>query len=323
LSPEILGAPETIALLQRYELQPLIAMPPGREGPAMVKALRSLHDAGVPIGIWPLLSESEGYWPGSANAQSAVARVHELLAMAHRLDLPIQTLAMDLEPGLALKQSVLAMGAGQRARYLGGRFLETARRSHRQEHMDAVEVYRLLATELRAAQIETLAIAVPPLALDLVAGGEFWQRFFGTPLTGPGWDTQSPMYYRSMIQEALGGKSPRLARVIFAEACRLWARREGPTCMSLGVVGPGKLADETSYEAPEELAWDVTCAEAAGLDDLALFSLESVLEREQPGQWLEAFTRPSTAPVPSIGERAARRTLRGAMRVAAGVTRWL
>ena len=173
------------------------------------------------------------------------------------------------------------------------------------------------------AQVESLAIAVPPLALDLVAGSEFWQSFFATPLTGPRWDTQSPMYYRSMIQEALPGKGALLGRAIFAEACRLWAARGGPACMSLGVVGPGKLADEASYKTPAELAWDVACATAAGLDDLALFSLESVLEREHPGQWLDAFTQPAVAPLASVGERVARTSVRGLLQVTGGLTRWL
>jgi len=323
LSPEILGARETLDLLQRYQLQPLVAMPPGREGPAMVEALRSLHEAGVPIGIWPLLSDSEGYWPGSANAQATASRVHQLLAMARELDIPLRTIALDLEPRLELKQSVLAMRAAQRLRHLGERFVETARQVHRQEHQDAVKVYSQLATELRAAQVESLAIAVPPLALDLIAGSEFWQSFLATPLTGPRWDTQSPMYYRSMIQEALPGKARLLGRAIFAEACRLWAAQPGPACMSLGVVGPGKLADEASYKTPAELAWDVACATAAGLDDLALFSLESVLEREHPGQWLDAFTQPGDAPLASVRERVARTSVRGLLRVTGGLTRWL
>jgi hypothetical protein len=323
LSPDVLGAKETLDVLQRYRLQPLIAMPPGREGPAMVEALRSLHDAGVPIGIWPLLPDSEGYWPGSANAQATALRVHQLLDMAREVDVPVHTVALDLEPRLELKRLVLAMGAAQRLRHLAERFVETARRVHRQEHLDAVKIYSQLATELRAAQVESLAIAVPPLALDLVAGSEFWQSFFATPLTGPRWDTQSPMYYRSMIQEAVPGKSPLLGRAIFAEACRLWAAEPGPACMSLGVVGPGKLADEASYESPEELAWDVACATAAGLDDLALFSLESVLEREHPGQWLDAFTQPVVAPPASVRARVARTSLRGLLQVTGGLTRWL
>lgn len=323
LSPDVLGATETLDVLQRYRLQPLIAMPPGREGPAMAEALRSLHDAGVPFGIWPLLSDSDGYWPGSANAKAAAARVHQLLAMARKLDVPVRTIALDLEPNLELKRSVLAMGQAQRLRHLGERFVETARRVPRQEHQDAVKVYSQLASQLRATRVESLAIAVPPLALDLVAGSEFWQSFFRTPLTAPGWDTQSPMYYRSMIQEALPGKSPLLGRAIFAEACRLWAAQPGPACMSLGVVGPGKLADEASYQGPGELAWDVACATAAGLDDLALFSLESVLESQHPGQWLDAFTQPAATAVPSRRERVARTSLRGLLQVTGGLTRWL
>lgn len=324
LSPEILAAPDTLALLQRYQLQPLIAMPPGREDHlAMASALQRLHRAGISLGLWPLLSDRDGYWPGSGNAPLACQRVAELLAFAQSAQIPIATVAMDLEPALALKREFQDASGWQRTRLLGARALAVRRPEARRAHAQAVRRYRRLADELRAAGMESLAIAVPPLGIDLAAGTEFWQAYFATPLAGPGWETCSPMFYRSMLQAALPGQRALWGRAIFAEACRQWGLCGGSVCMSLGVVGPGKLANEASYESPAQLAWDVACATELGLSDLALFSLESLLDRPNPEAWLDAFTSPSRNAAPTLAERMARQSLRALLAGAARLTRWL
>src|SRR5262249_13382791 len=62
--------------------------------------------------------------------------------------------------------------------------------------------------------------------------------------------------------------------------------------LSLGVVGTGAFGHEPTYPSVNELAFDVTLARHAGIDDLALFDLGGVLARNAE-VWLEAFT---TAP---------------------------
>jgi hypothetical protein len=324
LAPEILGAAETIELLQRYSLQPLIAMPPrpfGEEA-AMSQALRALQDSGIAIGLWPLLGDSEGYWPGVDNATRFRERVREVLELAEGAGARVTTLAVDLEPSVQRKRELLAAGPWRRLRRLSARYRESRAPEERQAFAAAVEVYGQLAEELRGAGIESLAIAVPPLLVDFAASAQVWQSFFATPVMGPGWDKVSPLFYSSMIRNALPTRSRGLARALFAEAClRSWAELQEP-CMSLGVVGPGKLEEEVSYESPEELGWDVGCASAAGIDDLALFSLESVLDRPDPEAWLRAFTE--TAPSAQPASRGLTRLgIRGLLRGAGKLTRVL
>src|SRR5690606_17015712 len=113
---------------------------------------------------------------------------------------------------------------------------------------------------------ETLAIAVPPLVFDFAAETDVWQRLLSTPVSGPQWSTLSPMLYSSMIRAAMPRKSRALTHAIFAEALQRLVQASGTRfCLSLGVVGTGKLGDETSYAAPEELAADVGLAQAAGI----------------------------------------------------------
>jgi hypothetical protein len=250
----------------------------------------------------------------------ACQRVVELLAFAQSAEIPIATVAMDLEPALALKREFHDARGWQRARMVGTRALASRRPAHRAVHAEAVRHYQRLAARLRERGIESLAIAVPPLVLDLPGNTKFWQASFASPLTEPGWDTLAPMFYRSMIQEALPGQSAVWGRAIFAEACRLWGLRPGSVCMSLGVVGPGKLADEASYASPSQLAWDVACARELGLSDLALFSLESILDRPNPEAWLDAFTSKARNAAPTFAERMARHSLRALVAGAARVT---
>src|SRR5437588_9404588 len=98
LPPEELGHHATIALLEKFGLEPLIALPPDRETESMAKAIRALSQSSVPIGVWPLLSDEQGYWPSEANAAQFLPRVTRAIDFVDRAGASVRTLAVDLEP---------------------------------------------------------------------------------------------------------------------------------------------------------------------------------------------------------------------------------
>ncbi|MCK6550309.1 hypothetical protein L6R52_31020, partial [Myxococcota bacterium] len=81
--------------------------------------------------------------------------------------------------------------------------------------------------------------------------------------------------------------------------------------VSVGLAGPGKLGDEPVLPSPDALALDVAAARAAGVDDLALFSLEGVLGRASPEAWLEAFVATPPRAPEGLGSGVARGLVRG------------
>ena len=288
LAPEELGSSAVLSLLQRFELEPLVALPPQAETPAMAAALARLSAAGLRLGLWPLLSDEEGYWPSEKNAAAARARVGDALRFAESAGATVQVIAIDLEPPLGMTQTLLHGTSAQRARLLSQAFVDRHAPGRAETRAVAAGELMAIARELAAREIETIAAVIPPVMLDLAAGTDFWQALFQTPAAGAGWSVVSPMMYTSMIGSVVGRP---MAVQFVGEAARLGVRALGPkrASVSIGLVSSGKMEDERAYCCPDELAEDAAIARAAGVRDLALFCLEGVLHRGDPESWLRAF----------------------------------
>lgn len=293
LPPDELGAPATIKLLTRFELEPIVALPPSHETPAMAEALAKLSRAGLRVGLWPLLDDSLGYWPSEVNVSAFATRVDQALAFAAAAQAKVQTIAIDLEPApdqvrALLDPKTVALAVAQAAgRAIGPGATRT--------RLKATEAFTQLRRRLGAAGIETIAAAIPLVLIDIGRRRPWlWQAILRTPVVGPSWDVVSPMLYTSMIASLLPapGQAARasLARAILRLGARATARLPAGRSVSLGVVGPGKLGDEAALSSPAALAADTAIVTAAGIDDLALYALDGTLSRAEPEAWLAAFT---------------------------------
>lgn len=296
LPPGELGHPATRALLKRFGLQPIVALPGGAQDEAMARALRACYDDGIVLGIWPLLGDDEGYWPSADNALAFARGAKAALAFTRGAGVHVTTLAIDLEPTLALKRGLTRGSLWSRGACLWRADWDARHASRERRWDEAVYIYSQLADELRVESIESFSIVVPPVAFELASGGQRWQKLLSVPVLAPSFATLSPMIYSSVVRQAIPGKSAVLARALVADVSRRAARSRRPVCISIGIVGPaatggaGKLGDERCYESVAELQMDLALVRRAGIDDVALFSLEGLLGRDNPEAWLRAFT---------------------------------
>lgn len=291
LEPEVLSAPATLALLNKFNLQPLVALGPGAQTEPMARALHALSGTRAGVGIWPLLSDEQGYWPCDDNVAAFSLRLDEALKFAHRAEATVGTVVVDLEPPLETMQSLFSGGPGSHARTLLGRVVESSRRQSHLRRRAAASEFAQIRRRLQAMDIETFATVVPPVLLDVPKGRGVWQAIFQTPVLEPGWSRVCPMLYTSVIGSLLGQDDLESARGLSFEFARRTVSLFGPaSAAALGLAGPGKLGDEPVLSDPLDLARDVGMATAAGIQDLALFSLDGVLARSAPEAWLRAFT---------------------------------
>ncbi len=301
LPPEELGASATIDLLARFHIEPIVALPPAAETPKLADALHRLSTSGVPFGIWPLLADEEGYWPSEENAPAFEKRVQAALQFVESAKAMPKTIAIDLEPPLAITKRLMHGTIARRGRFLVRGIVEMA--LHDEERRRSIEVLARVARRLHGRGLETIAAVLPPVVLDLFAKDDLWQGIFRTPVAAPGWTVLSPMLYTTLLRRLLPTKSATSARALLYETARMLVRSVGPSraSLSVGLVTTGKLGDEPAYTSPDELRLDVATARAAGIEDLALFSLEGVLHRGAPESWLVPFesARP-LAPLPIV-----------------------
>jgi len=298
LPAEELGAPATVALLERLSLEPIVALAPGGDTPAMVAALRALSRASVRVGLWPLLNDEQGYWPSAVNAAEFCLRTREVAAFARQAGVRLSTIAVDLEPPLGVVRQLLQSTPVARVAHVAGELRDLREPRRVRTRRDAKTMFGALRAELSAAGIETIAAVMPPIALDMAWQSGFWQALLQTPVHSPGWSVLSPMMYTTIISSLLPGGSMPVARAMIFELGRALVAAVGTAraSMSLGLVGSGKLGNEPTYRGPHALLRDVQVARAAGVDDLALFSLEGALLRGDPERWLMPFTVAAAAP---------------------------
>ena len=283
--------PGVLARLRRHGVGLLLAVrPDDRAGVRDVVA--ACADAGVDIGIWPMIADARGRWANAKNAAEFCAFVLEVVD-ALGPGVPGEVV-VDLEPAI---DDVRALLDGARG---AGRLIASS--SDRDAFADASKRYGALANELRARAIRATAVAVPLVLL----GGE-WEQLMGTPVSAPGWDSVATMLYSSILEGWSRGLLKRDDAVaILAAGCRTSAAKFGPRAgVALGAVGVGAFGDEPVYRDASELARDVGIARACGVEDLTLFDLGGVLARAPAESWLTAFVEtPAARDIP--GE-----TLRG------------
>ncbi|MBI4817383.1 MAG: hypothetical protein HY791_14070 [Deltaproteobacteria bacterium] len=317
LPPEELRRPSTLELLATYQLQPLVAVTPERSTDALGSALASLSKRGLTFGLWPLFSDAEGYWLNEANAARFTERVEGALAVAREAKATPTTVAFDLEPPLEVTRQLLE---GPSVSLVRRRAAQVRLPSHREARARAETSLDRVRADLRG-RFECLAAVPPPIALELGTKSHLIQRMLGTETERFDFDRVSAMAYTSLIAQALpvGGKAgPRWLLHETARALVAW--RPNAASLSLGLVGTGKLGTEPTLDSPDELRADVAAALAAGVYDLALFSLEGVLGSANPEAWLDAFTSTvARAPRPSESVRWTIRGLRWGLRASATV----
>lgn len=280
---EVLCSPEVIRILQSRDIQLLVAVTPSRLS-GLATLVPTYRDAGIDLGLWPMIDDEDGRWGSTFNAQLYADFV---LRVADQGE-PGCTIAIDLEPPIALTRALLS-----------GNPLSIRRLARIENRESGLQILQELMAKLRARGCSTIG-AVHPILLADGHGQSAWQWLLGTPIDQMDFDAVSPMAYTSLIEGYSRGILARRAAtsllVQTASAARL--RWQDRASISLGSVGIGALGDERPYRSVGELAHDVSLARACGVDDLALFDLGGALQKPQPEAWLDAFVETPAAEGP-------------------------
>jgi hypothetical protein len=293
-------ASSVLRALSLADVQPLLAVFPRTRDTArdLVGACR---DAGVSVGLWPMIEDDAGRWASAHNGVAYADFVRRLLDDLGGV-LP-DTLAIDLEPPIADVRRLVNADPRPLLRRVVTPYPEGGARA-----------LVTLVDEVNALGVETLAALVPPLGTGW-GRGEGFEHAFGSPLSRLRIKRAGPMTYTSLFTGyGRGVIRRRDARSLLAMLARDTRRTLGERAvLSLGTVGTGALGDERIYEGTAELAEDVAIASAAGIEDLALFDLGGILRRPPVERWLEAFTE--TGPFEGAVQHSKRaRVIRAAVR---------
>jgi hypothetical protein len=312
---EAIARPDVVRLLASRSIEPIVAVWPATSVEAVVQVIAAYGEAGLPVALWPMLSDREGRWANAGNAGVFVAFVHELCAGLTARGLVPAEIVLDLEPSIEALRGSLASNSNSKAVHM------LPIPGDLRPYLAARARLSALGDALHAQGIEVSCAAPPTVLLDPRGGGSRpFEEVQGTPIEGLPWDHVSFMLYTSILEGWSRGVLRRAdARALLGLACREAASRLGPRAgASIGAVGPGAFGNEPTYRGVAELADDVAVARAAGVDDLALFDLGGVIQRGPPEPWLDAFV--ATEPLARLPEPSLRlRTALAGARLAGGV----
>jgi hypothetical protein len=304
-----IAAPNVLSALGRRGIGVLVAALPGPLDDLVTLSSRA-RDAGVQLGVWPMLANEAGRWASAENAAGFSSYVRRLVDELDRRGAAPDEIALDLEPPIERLRRMISLRPLPKEK----------------PHVeDGEEILGALVRDLRERSGQTghalrVSAAVMPLLLfDELREGEArrggFEQLCGTPISQIRWDHASVMVYTSLVEGYSRGMFERRdVRPMLAAACRAAGQRFGAVAgASLGAVGKGALGDEATYRSVDELQDDVAIARAAGLDDLTLFDLGGVLRRPPMEAWLDAFVETEPAREPP------RWTLRSRAAIGAGL----
>ena len=185
---------------------------------------------GIELWAWPLLSESDGYWPNASNASLFADRVKVLLDHWSGTGVLPAGISVDFEPSLDRLRQYLRLIETRDWRALW----RTLKAQAALDMEPALQIYDRLTHELRSKGVAIHAVTTPFVLDDLELGSWSVRSMLGLPLRPESYDWVSFMAYRSEYERWLGHLGWALARDTARRARGALGGRAG---LDVGVVG--------------------------------------------------------------------------------------
>jgi hypothetical protein len=284
-----------LPLLSAHELAVNVAWPAANLGrPDLIALAKRAEAEAVELRPWLLLDESDGYWPGSSNAQKFASAARELIEVWEQNQLSPTALIVDMEMRKDRADAVAELLGGDSPDLLGAVDLLRAGIDPVQ-YAEATLEYRRLSEALRARGWRVHLTTLPQVLDDYADGDDGVRQALGIPLDGIVWDRVTFQAYRTLFGDLLGGTgdAPRPSSY-FVYSYALDARLQFGALAGLdvGMVGHG-VSPSSTYLNGAELGADVAAALAAGIPRAAInvYNLDGMLSRPPTDAWLVAAER--------------------------------
>lgn len=253
-----------------------------RQDVAFERAAGAAFEAGLHVGVWPMLDDGEGRWCNLGNAPTFAAYARQCTARLRALGPPARasSLLLDAEPPFAVMHALAERRVPDAWRAL--------RASRQQSERSAHATLDALVTETLALGITVQSAEFPWMVSPRSRAMREWMQV-------PCFDARvarGSMLYTSLLEGYSRGLVSRAAALgwLTRSFARAQASVRGPLEAQLGAVGTGALGNEPVYRHAGELRQDLERVLAAGAKRVAVFELGGILSRHDTDEWLAVCT---------------------------------
>jgi hypothetical protein len=237
------------------------------------RIILALDERGLMAVVQPFLSDEEGVYANTENADTFVAWCRDIRDWLQERDLPVTWFVFDPEPAIGgeLQEDLAEMfKTDKEAAYA---WLNSRIADERFEYTRGV--FADLVDELHQDGFKVMATPIPFIIDDDPEGLETIQRIMGTPIYGIDWDLVGGQLYGSGVGELSRG-------FIYLYSQATIQRFGDRAAAGLGLIG------NELYEDPAEFFAGIGAAETAGLhrSRVYLFELAGILKQPTPGEWI-------------------------------------
>ncbi len=218
---------------------------------------KKIKSKNITVNAWPILPKNEGYWFSGFTSKESIDKLKQYKGMSIKID---------LEPPIPeFEYSDIKVAC-----WLFRLFFKKAEnKNYLKEAMYwlAKNDTKILVNEfpLPKFYLEKLGVTLEKkknMTLQLIA--------YTSPVSKP----FSPIiraYNKIMLRKAL--------------------RQNPDMSASVGLIGPGILKTERYYKSTEEFYEDLKMLQDVGIKNVAIYSIDSILQREKPEEWIKVLKK--------------------------------
>lgn len=308
-------ATEKLPLLRSHGLALNMAWPKDSAQSAELYALALAGEKlGVEVRPWLLLPESEGYWPGSTNAEAFAALAGSVMDRWEQEGLRPTWLIVDMELRYDRAMELQEKLGGEGPIDIAGFIAFFKEGVDEAQFAAATETYQKLVFDAHTRGWRVLLTTLPNVLDDYADGDDSLRQALGVPIDDIAWDLMTFQAYTTLMaglfEPLLDGKAVTSFMVYdyALTAKQLFGHRAG---LDLGLVGSG-VGGSPIYSSPEDLRADIEAAHAAGVppERINVYNLDGMIDRGTPESWLTSPTASPSAPPPDEGTAVIRGTIK-------------
>lgn len=288
LKPQELMGQEILNVLKKYNTSLYYKVEYREFDDELFKFLSLLNSKEIKVYIWATLPDQLGYWINENNTTQCLEYIKDIIKIVKERRVSIQGIILDMEPPLKDIMAITNPKHFFEPTLTYGKMMTI--NMNKKRYRKSVSHMKKIKELGYQWGIEIFPTALRHNYYDTLLGSNIVQNALETPLFDVGWSKYNFMYYATMIRHELRHRNPEeVDYFIYNQVSKLKVNLKSKVSISAGVTNVGKLGNEPYYNDIGEFKKDIGILKAAGVEDIALFSLDGLAKDGRLEVFLEAI----------------------------------